>query len=179
MSSANPLTSRFLAFRAKRKTANGGTITLAAVAVMEQMDLRAAKVVGSDLIKERRAAMDDDITNTGDEIRAEVSQFESRDDVAPVWGFSLAGDYMLSRAERAQLAKEYTPKPRVAQTVINVQVTDEGDEPLPPDFVPAPVEPYKGYIDKTIDSEIGEFARNWAEFELMVKREASKLLLMG
>lgn len=160
--------------------ANGETITVEAIATIERMDANAAKVIGSNLIKERREAMNDDIIDTGDEIRAEVSQFESRDEVAPISGFSsIAGDYMLTPAERAQVAKEYTPKPRVAQTVINVQVTNEGDESLPPDFVPAPVEPYKGYIDKTIDSEIGEFARNWAEFELMVKREASKLLLMS
>lgn len=175
MPSTNPLTSRFIAFRAKRKTANGGTITLEAIATIEQMDARAAKVVGSDLIKERRAAMDDDITNTGDEIRAEVSQFESRDDVAPVSGFSLAGDYMLTRAERAQLAKEYMPKPRRAlvETVVNEE------DALPADFMPAPVEPYTGIIDKAIDAEIAEFARLAAEFEIMVEREASKLLLMG
>lgn len=175
MSSANPLTSRFIAFRAKRKTANGGTITLEAIATIEQMDARAAKVIGSRMIEERRAAMDDDTTNTGDEIRAEVSQLEN--DVAPVSGFSLAGDYMLTRAERAQLAKEYMPKPRRA-AASSVIITQD-DDALPADFVPALVEPYTGIIDKAIDTEIAEFARLAAEFEIMVEREASKLLLMG
>lgn len=180
MSSANPLTSRFLAFRAARKLRNNPSdkqiIDVAVLAVLTTQDEKDANFRASMLVKERATAMDDSTANT-DEISSKVSRFESRDDVAPVSGFSsIAGDYMLTPAERAQLRREWQPKARVAQTVIDVQVsTDEGDEPLPADFVPAPVEPYVGFIDKTVDA----WARAYAEFELTIEREASKLLLMS
>ena len=140
-------------------------VSFAALSVQARADDRDAQHRFSTLRAERSRAMND----TTDEDEATPSALAMADETTP--RRMLAGESVLTAAERRQLLVEWQPTPKPAP----VAALDPLDEPLPADFVPAPVEEFDSLFGGEIDRHARAQAAAEAAFELDV--EAAPLML--
>jgi hypothetical protein len=127
------LAARFSAWHKAQKRASLGAVALVSLSASRSL---ADESGAANLMHATVAAHSTNDTIADDEQIGIVSRLADHDEIAPAP--SGIGPYLLTPAERAQLAREYTPRAKVAPAPAPVDPLDT----LPIDFTPPPVLDY-------------------------------------
>lgn len=163
------------AFRSYRASLRGGALVLASlstVRTVEAIDSRNADRLAVQIVREHST---DDNTADGDDSATLASAARITGEAEETRPGAVLGAYLLSPAERAAIR---AARPGARSLVLRAAPAPAAeDEPLPPDFVPAPVPDYSPLLIAISPEETAqiaaEAAAEFAERERIDARDAA------